>query len=112
MILREGERNGLGRTRDVLVLHASDNVAVALKDLARGETVTVNLEGKCKEIAVKEDIPFGHKMALVPLFPGDLVIKKDTPIGEVIKPIEPGGWVHIHNVVSRRASFKAKSSRQ
>lgn len=85
-------------------MHPDDNVAVALRNLSRNEVIKVNLGGGYKEVVVKEDIPFGHKVALVPLSPGDLVIKKNTPIGEVTQPIEVGQWVHVHNVVSRRAS--------
>lgn len=94
----------MGQMRDILVLHPGDNVGVALRDLERGEAVKLSLGGEDREILVQENIPFGHKIALVSLSPGDLVIKKNTPIGEVIKPIEAGRWVHVHNVVSRRAS--------
>lgn len=50
-----------------------------------------------------EDIPAGHKFALRDLGAGDPVRKYGEVIGETTAAVERGEWVHIHNLVSRRA---------
>lgn len=71
-------------------IHPLDNVAVALTDLHAGETVA--------GIALREDVPAGHKVALAPLHPGDKVIKYGCPIGHATVEVAPGSWLHTHNV--------------
>ena len=75
-------------------IHPLDNVAVALEALNAGETVEVG--GQSIELA--EPIPRGHKFALCALKPGDAVMKYGCVIGYASKPIEPGAWVHSHNL--------------
>lgn len=78
----------------LLRIDSRDNAAVALTDLAAGETA--NLAGKTYQTA--EAIPFGHKMALTELAPGDTVIKYGCPIGRATQAVQAGGWLHSHNV--------------
>ena len=75
-------------------IHPLDNVAVALEALNAGETV----EGGGQSIELAEPIPRGHKFALCALNPGDTVTKYGCVIGYASKPIEPGAWVHSHNL--------------
>ncbi|HID10029.1 MAG TPA: hypothetical protein EYP17_01835 [Candidatus Latescibacteria bacterium] len=83
---------------EVLKIHPSDNVAVALKDLERG--VEVELPGG--KLTVRERIPAGHKVALVPIPEGSYAIKYGAPIGRALKDINPGDWVHTHNLRGTR----------
>lgn len=76
----------------------ADNVATALEDLSTGRELAV--DGGPVELL--EDVAFGHKFALEPLSPGDPVVKYGEVIGEATAAIEPGEWVHVHNVESRR----------
>lgn len=81
-----------------LHMAAEDNVVTAIDELEAGDTIpcegeTVELEG---------DVPFGHKVALVALDPGDTVVKYGEPIGQVTETVEPGEWVHTHNAESMR----------
>ena len=46
--------------QDFIKIHSGDNVAVALKPLASGTTVTVNDQA----VTLVSDIPQGHKFAL------------------------------------------------
>lgn len=73
---------------------AGDSVAVALANLAEGQTVAH--EGET--VAVLQDIPAGHKVALRAHVPGEAVIKYSAPIGRVTEDIRPGHWVHSHNL--------------
>ena len=75
---------------DFIHIHPNDNVAVALHPIAAGtvfEGVTANV-----------DIPQGHKMALKPLAENDQVMKYGFSIGHAVAAIQPGDWVHTHNM--------------
>lgn len=73
----------------------TDNVVVALEPLAAGMSIDVPGAGP---VVVAEDIPQGHKMATRPIAQGEDVIKYGLPIGHATCAIEPGAWLHTHNV--------------
>lgn len=75
-------------------INAADNMAVALQPLQKGQIV--GWEGG--EITLLNDIPFGHKVALVDLAEGDNVIKYGYPIGHATAPVKRGEHVHSHNL--------------
>ncbi len=83
---------------DVLVITKKDNVAVALKDLKKGSVVKVDSD----TLNVLDDIPTGHKIALVDIPTGGEVIKYGEVIGKATQDIKKGMWVHVHNVESER----------
>jgi altronate dehydratase large subunit len=83
----------------VMLLDSADNVATALQHLRQGTEVT--LSGK--SVRLREDIPFGHKLALCDLAPGEPVIKYGERIGLTVVSVEQGGHVHIHNLESARS---------
>lgn len=82
----------------LLHLNARDNVAVAIRPVAGGETVEV----AGKMLLVIDPIPFGHKLALAAMAEGAEVVKYGEVIGRVSAPIAAGAHVHVHNVVSAR----------
>ena len=63
-------------------INPDDNVAVALEDLAKGESV----EG----VTLSTDIPRGHKIVLKSLAAGENVIKYGFPIGHVTRDAAAG----------------------
>lgn len=79
-----------------ICLAAGDNVGVVTTDIRPGVDVRINDQ----QVAVKDPIPFGHKIALVPIAQGDKVIKFGVPIGRAKIAIEIGEHVHVHNVES------------
>jgi hypothetical protein len=83
---------------DALVLDPADNVAVALRDLPAGRTVAV----AGRVLALRDPIPFGHKLALEPITPGSAIRKYAEVIGVAREEITLGAHVHVHNVVSAR----------
>ena len=83
---------------DVLVITKKDNVAVALKDLKKGSVVKVDSD----TLNVLDDIPTGHKIALVDIPKDGEVIKYGEVIGKATQDIKKGMWVHVHNVESER----------
>jgi altronate hydrolase len=81
-------------TPDVLQLHPSDDVAVALRALVAGEQVTLG----GRTIVPSENIPHGHKLALRNLAAGEGVRKFGWPIGRMTSPAYEGAHIHAHNV--------------
>lgn len=80
--------------QDIIKINQEDNVAVALRPIARGETLTVG----DVSVTVLEEIPQGHKVALRPVKAGEKVVKYGFCIGFAKEDIEAGGWVHVHNL--------------
>ena len=77
-----------------LQIHPKDNVAVALAPLSAGTSI----ELEDISLTLAEDIPQGHKFALTHISEGEQIIKYGYPIGLAKEAIEPGSWVHIHNI--------------
>ena len=80
--------------QDFIKIHSGDNVAVALKPLASGTTVTVNDQA----VTLVSDIPQGHKFALTDIAEGASVMKYGCAIGIAKEPILKGSWIHTHNL--------------
>lgn len=78
----------------VIQIHPLDNVAVALDDLKKGEAITVG----DVTVTCLTDIMRGHKVALKTIEKASPVIKYGNPIAVATELIEPGAWVHTHNV--------------
>lgn len=78
----------------IIKIHESDNVAVAIQTIAAGEEFAV----AGVTMTAKEEIPAGHKVALTRIDVGEEVIKYGCRIGYAKEAIEPGSWVHIHNI--------------
>lgn len=74
-------------------IHPDDNVAVALADLAEGETLTFQEQ----EVMLTQAMERGHKCALQSLAVGDLVMKYGLPIGHATVPVAAGETLHSHN---------------
>jgi (2R)-sulfolactate sulfo-lyase subunit alpha len=54
------------------------------------------------KIKTLEDIPIGHKIAVKALKQDETVIKYGVDIGRAIAPIKKGGYLHVHNVKTKR----------
>lgn len=80
--------------QDYSIINERDNVAVALKDIAKG---TVILAGG-KQVTVQEDIMRGHKVTLCDIPAGENVIKYGSPIGHTLCDVPAGHHVHTQNV--------------
>jgi len=89
---------------NALWIHPDDNVAVALRDLPAGESLTFDGQEAASEIRTREPIPFGHKIALDLIAPGASVIKYGAQIGLASADIVPGQHVHVHNLSSVRGA--------
>lgn len=89
------ERRGEGKTEIyAITLNEKDNVAVVPQAVKAGDTV---LAAGLK-LTAAEDIPVGHKIALRRIPAAEMIVKYGTAIGEASCDIQPGQWVHTHNV--------------
>ena len=86
-----------------VVMKSADNVATCLTNLPAGSTEKVTIDEAQTTIQIRNDIPFGHKIALVDIGAGDPVIKYAEVIGVASRSIAQGEHVHVHNVESIRA---------
>ena len=80
--------------QDFIRINHDDNVAVALRPIAKGEQLCVGQY----QVTTLEEIPQGHKFALKPIGAGEEVIKYGFRIGFAKEDIPAGGWVHVHNI--------------
>ena len=78
--------------KTTILLSDKDNVAVALADIAAGNTV------EPLSITAGQDIPRGHKLAVAQIQVGQPVLKYGQIIGFASSDIAPGDHVHIHNL--------------
>lgn len=84
-----------------LKINPDDNVAVAISTLHNGESVVVDGE----EITIQEDIPAGHKFALVDIKKDQNVIKYGYPIGHSIVDAKQGQWMSDANIKTNLAGL-------
>ncbi len=80
--------------QDFIRIHEDDNVAVALRTIAKGERLAVG----GYQVDALEEVPQGHKFALKDIKAGEDVVKYGFRIGLAKEDIPAGGWVHIHNL--------------
>ena len=80
--------------KDFLRINSSDNIIISLRELNRGETIVDDYI----EIELLDDIKPGHKIAATDIRKGEHVIKYGYPIGQAIKDIKKGQWIHTHNI--------------
>ena len=79
-------------------ISVKDNVVTAVNDFKAGEEVTVLFKNSKNVYKCNQDIPFGHKVAIMQIAKGDKIIKYGEAIGKASVDIMTGDWVHIHNV--------------
>ena len=96
--------SGNASSWQAIVLHADDDVAVALRDVSRGERIAVRRSSAVFELEVIEPVALGHKIALHDIAAGAQIRKYGECIGEATATIGRGAHVHVHNMRSRRAS--------
>jgi len=74
-----------------------DNVAITVTVVPKAVTVTIPGYG---EVVTNQDVPLGHKIALVPIPRGTDIIRYGETICSAKEDIKAGDWVHVHNTIS------------
>ncbi len=77
--------------------HPQDNLAVAAAPVSAGSVVSV---GDVR-ITVQAAVPAGHKIAIRPVAEGEPLLKSTVTIGFAATALQPGDYVHTHNVAFR-----------
>ena len=84
------------KATDAVYLHPDDNICVAARNLGAGQ----ELEIAGATVRLAEAVRLGHKIAVKGIRKGDYVRKYGQIIGQATEAIEPGQWVHSHNLVN------------
>jgi altronate dehydratase small subunit len=84
--------------RSAIVVDEKDKVATALRELAAGLTIQVEIGDGTVDFTLAQDVPFGHKFALMDIESGDAVVKYGEVIGLATQGIGKGEHTHVHNV--------------
>ncbi|MBA0216330.1 altronate dehydratase [Pectobacterium brasiliense] len=79
--------------QSIIKIHSLDNVAVALRDVEQGETVSVDSH----TVTLQQPVVRGHKFALETIAPGEMITKYGLPIGHALVSIAPGEHIHSQN---------------
>jgi altronate hydrolase len=79
---------------NALIINERDNVAIAIRSIEKDSLVVV--DGN-KLFLASQDIAASHKVALVTIKTGEIVIRYGEPIVKAIVDIKRGQWVHVHN---------------
>jgi len=80
----------------LLQLHPGDNILIVARSLPAGETLTVG----GAQVALKEPLPLGFKVAARAIKAGEKIIKYTMPVGSATCDIAVGEVVHLHNMQS------------
>jgi hypothetical protein len=100
---QDGEALGAG-----LVLHPEDNVVVCRRDVRAGERLVIQGDA----IVARADVALGHKIARRLIQRGAPVVKYGMSIGSSTAEIQPGDWVHLHNMKSDYIPSHTRESRE
>lgn len=84
-----------------LVLDSRDNLAVALRDLAAGQSIAVKGVG----ITLREAIPAKQKFALRDFAAGDLATLYGVTVGAATQAIPTGSLIHTGNLAHRAGAY-------
>ena len=80
----------------MLVLAAGDNIAVATSELPAGTAREI----AGLRVVLTARVEVGHKFALRAIEAGTRIVKYGAPIGVATRDIQPGEYVHTHNMTS------------
>ena len=77
--------------RFTVKINDKDNVAIALSDLKKGQTIENN-------ITVQTDIPQAHKVLLCDLKKDDAVIRYGVMLGTLKEDMKAGSWINEYSL--------------
>ncbi|MEP0233708.1 altronate dehydratase family protein [Roseibium sp.] len=82
----------LNSRANAILLHADDNIVIALQDLQQGDSAAP------ADVSLKEPVLRGHKIARHAISKGAFVIRYSQIIGQATTDIDAGAHVHSHNL--------------
>jgi len=77
---------------------------VVVEKVLAGQEVSGWIMESNETVSIKAlaEVPLGHKLALTDIKIEDTIIKYGNDIGRAVKDIPKGGYVHVHNVKTKR----------
>jgi len=110
MIVNETHSSGGDRPTDArspaVVLFPTDNVAVCRRNVSAGEVLSMDGE----QAVARSDVALGHKVARRFIPKGAEVFKYGMSIGSATMDVQPGEWVHLHNLKSNYISTHTRQT--
>jgi hypothetical protein len=94
--MSEEPKTATAPTRRLLRLAPTDNIAVALAVIEPGQMA----ECDGQQLRIRQRVGVGHKVAIQFIQTGAKVLKLGCPIGSATCDIQPGEYVHNHNLKS------------
>jgi len=88
--------------KELLIMDINDNIGIIKQEVSKGQKITIQNPELDDLIEVKEDIPFGFKIAIKEINQKDIIYKFGEAIGMASAPISKGEMVHVHNVEGLR----------
>jgi altronate dehydratase len=79
-----------------IIMNPKDNCATSLENILKDSEIEINNT----ILKLNQNIPLGHKFALLNIKKGELIKKYGEIIGVATQDIKEGDWIHIHNVKS------------
>ncbi|MBV6633850.1 MAG: UxaA family hydrolase [Alphaproteobacteria bacterium] len=95
----------MSETPHLLVHEKADNVGVVVVEGLKAGTdmlCCITHDNSTFRLKAGDDVPIGHKIALVDLKTDDTAIKYGEDIGKIIADIPQGRHVHTHNCKTKR----------
>ncbi|MBL8233593.1 MAG: altronate dehydratase [Bryobacterales bacterium] len=83
-------------------LHPKDNVAIARATLQAGQVIEIDGQ----KLVLTEVVPMGHKVAIRAIPADGRLVRYGQDIGRALTGIEPGQWIHTHNVSFEELHFE------
>lgn len=96
------------RKINALMMEETDNVVTCVADIKKGDTVVYRKGDIYCALEAREDIPYCHKIALIPFAEGDQVIKYGEMIGRTNRAIGEGCLVWHENIFSVPRDYESE----
>ncbi len=88
--------------KEFVIMDENDNVGIIKQAVSKGQKIGPIGEGGEEVVELKEDIPFGFKVAIRDIDKGEDILKFGEAIGIASVPIAKGEMVHVHNIEGLR----------
>lgn len=96
----------MAETINAIQINPKDNVAVCVRPVEEGDTVTVlTHDGSRFAIKATSNIPYCNKIALCRILRGEQIIKYGESIGEALAAIPAGSLANSLNIESRTRAY-------
>ena len=88
--------------KELVIMDENDNVGIIKQAVQKGGKIDIKGDRFKDVIEIKEDIPFGFKVAVRNIQKDEIILKFNEAIGVAIVGIEKGEMVHVHNIEGLR----------